>query len=196
MPSGRSRELEQVEPRRARARSPRRRVGSPSAERPEVRRPPEQHVLGDGHPGGHQRRLRHDRDRRATLAPRSPRLAPPSSGIDPRVADEPGDRPQERRLARAVRADQRHPLARLDRELDAVDDVAAAELDRDAVQLERAHARPPRVVRSTIAKNGAPKNAVTTPIGISAGASAVRAITSARTRKPGADEHRQRQQRR
>ena len=33
-------------------------------------------------------------------------------------------------------------------------------------------------------KNGAPKNAVTTPSGISAGASAVRATTSASTRKP------------
>jgi len=41
-----------------------------------------------------------------------------------------------------------------------------------------------REVLSTTAKNGAPKNAVTTPIGSSAGDSAVRAITSARTRKP------------
>src|SRR5437667_11884450 len=47
-----------------------------------------------------------------------------------------------------------------------------------------AHAAPPRVVRRTSAKNGAPKNAVTMRRGISAGASAVRAITSARTRNP------------
>ena len=37
----------------------------------------------------------------------------------------------------------------------------------------------PRLVRSTTAKNGAPKNAVTTPIGSSAGDITVRAITSA-----------------
>ena len=58
----------------------------------------------------------------------------------------------------------------LDRERDAVDDVPAAELDRDPLERERAHRDAIlRVVRSTIAKNGAPKNAVTTPIGSSAG---------------------------
>ena len=56
-----------------------------------------------------------------------------------------------------------------DRRVDRVDDGAAAELDRDAAQLDRAHPTPPRVVRRTSAKNGAPKNAVTTPSGISAG---------------------------
>ena len=42
----------------------------------------------------------------------------------------------------------------------------------------------PLLVRSRIAKNGAPKNAVTTPIGSSAGDISVRASTSASTRKP------------
>ena len=54
----------------------------------------------------------------------------------------------------------------------------------DAVERERDHDAILREVRSTTAKNGAPKNAVTTPIGSSAGESAVRAITSASTRNP------------
>ena len=41
-----------------------------------------------------------------------------------------------------------------------------------------------RLVLSTIAKNGAPQKAVTTPIGSSGGETTVRATTSARTRKP------------
>ena len=67
--------------------------------------------------------------------------------------------------------------------LDGVDDATTAELDADALEGERAHVKL-LLVRSTTAKNGAPKNAVTTPIGTSAGAISVRARTSARTRKP------------
>ena len=100
------------------------------------------------------------------------------------VGHEPGDRPHQARLSRAVRADQRHPLAALDRERHALDDVATAQLDGHALQSQRRHAAIRLEVRRTTAKNGAPKNAVTTPIGISAGESAVRAITSARTRNP------------
>ena len=76
------------------------------------------------------------------------------------------------------------------------DDGAPAEPDRHARRREIAFTRGLRLVRRTIAKNGAPKNAVTTPIGSSAGDSTVRAMTSAKTRKPAADEQRQRQQHR
>src|SRR6185503_19708776 len=89
--------------------------------------------------------------------------------------DEPGDRAQERGLARPVRADERDPLAPLDHGVDRVDHRPSPELDRDAAKLDRGHAEPARVVRRTSAKNGAPKNAVTTPSGTSAGESAVRA---------------------
>src|SRR5207249_1828457 len=102
----------------------------------------------------------------------------------PGVADEPRDGPDQRRLSCSVRPDQRHPFAVLDTERDAVDDVPACELDGDAREGERAQAAILRDVRRTTAKNGAPKKAVTTPIGSSAGDSAVRAITSARTRNP------------
>src|SRR5581483_1283351 len=117
----------------------------------------------------------------------APAHPPQRRAVEPHLAaeaDESGDRAEQRRLARAVRADQRHPLPVLDRERDVRDDRPPAELDRDAVDGQRAHVAILRAVRSTTAKNGAPKNAVTTPIGSSAGESAVRAITSVRTRKP------------
>ena len=63
------------------------------------------------------------------------------------------------------------------------------------LQPKRRHTEAIRLeVRRTTAKNGAPKNAVTTPIGSSPGESAVRAITSANTRKPASDKHRKRQE--
>src|SRR5205085_10306875 len=107
---------------------------------------------------------------------------------------EPSDRPQERRLAGAIRPDQRHPLPRSDRRRDAVEHPTAPEVDRQSAKgqrrglcnrlLQSAHGPTMRLVRRTIAKNGAPKKAVTTPIGNSAGDIAVRAITAAKTRNP------------
>ena len=99
------------------------------------------------------------------------------------VGDQSRDRAQRGRLPRAVRADQRDPLAALDLVGQRVEDACAAERDGHAVERQRCHAVR-LVVRSTTAKNGAPKNAVTTPIGSSAGDITVRAITSAKTRKP------------
>src|SRR5205085_801711 len=93
-------------------------------------------------------------------------------------ADEADDRAQGRRLPRAVRTDQRQPLARRDLERHAVECACRAELDRDVAQLDH------RVLRRTRAKNGAPKKAVITPIGSSCGESTVRASTSVRARKP------------
>ena len=98
--------------------------------------------------------------------------------------DEPGDRPEQRALPGAVRADDRYPLPRLDRAADAVEDPGPAELDRQLSQRQRRHGPTLLLVRSTTAKNGAPKKAVTTPIGSSAGDTTVRASTSQRTRNP------------
>jgi len=160
-------------------------VAAPLAPRVrDVRSAAEEDVLADRHPGRHQRDLRHHRDPARDLAPPE---APDRLAVEhhrPLVVDKAGDRPQQRRLPGAVRPDQRHPLAVVDRERDAVDDVPAPELDRQTLDRERTHVAILRDVRSTTAKNGAPKNAVTTPIGSSPGESAVRAITSARTRNP------------
>src|SRR5207237_6226497 len=91
------------------------------------------------------------------------------------------DRPQQRALAGAVRADHRQPAALLQPERDAVEDGDAVERHRQALDRKRAHCTTLLLVRRTTAKNGAPKNAVTTPIGSSAGAITVRASTSVKT---------------
>ena len=147
-----------------------------------MRRPAEEHVLRDRHPGRSRRLLRDDGDEAREL--RAWEVVDRAAGESDlaRERDEPRDGAKERRLAGAVRADEPEPLAVRDDGVDAVHDRLAAELDRHRAQVD--HAAPPRVVRRTSAKNGAPKNAVTTPSGISAGASAVRAMTSASTRKP------------
>src|SRR5439155_1639264 len=97
------------------------------------------------------------------------------------VREEPAQGAQRGRLPGAVRTDQRHPLAALDREREIFQGVCRAEPDGDAAQLDHR-----RVLdeRSTMAKNGAPKNAVMTPIGSSCGLSTVREITSVSTRNP------------
>ena len=59
----------------------------------------------------------------------------------------------------------------------------AVERDRDVLRPEH-HGPTVLVVRRTTAKKGAPRNAVTTPIGSCAGATTVRATRSMRTRKP------------
>ena len=111
-------EREEVEP-RERAR---RRVAVARAllrERAEVRRPAEEHVLRDRHPGRSRRLLRDDGD--------EPRELRACEVVDraaverdlARERDEPRDRAQQRRLAGAVRADEREPLAVGDDRVDA-----------------------------------------------------------------------------
>src|SRR5262249_36470118 len=158
-------------------------ISSPLAsEGAEGRSPAEQHVFRDRHLGRLERHLRNECDASRQLAA--------AEGLERHAADldaasernQAEDRPEQRRLAGPVRADQRHPFPVLDGGRDSPEDGSAAEVDRDRV--EHDHGPTIRLVRSTTAKNGAPKNAVTTPMGSSAGASAVRAITSAKTRKP------------
>ena len=168
--------------------------GTLACERPEVRRPSHQHVLGDGEPRRRLGRLRDDREEPRALAPIERRGVPAEKRHAPVVRQQAGDRAEKRRLAGAVRPDQGDPLAALDR-------------GRRRRRRPRGRRAPPSRPSSPIAvtpglhgcagrsaKNGAPKSAVITPIGTSAGASAVRATTSARIEEPRADDERQRQE--
>ena len=108
--------------------------------------------------------------------------------------DQAGDRPKQRRLAGAVRPDQRDPLALGDLEVDVVDDDLAAEPHGHAADVDGAHRAPPREVRRTIAKNGAPTNAVTMPIGSSAGSERRARDDVGEDEKTGTDDRREGQQ--
>src|SRR4029078_12092046 len=141
-------------------------------------------------------RLRDDRQKARALTPIERRGIPPEKRHVPVVRQQPGDRTEKRRLPAPVRPNQGDPFAALDGGRDLVDDRAAAELHRHPVEAGGPHQGPPprpraqakkratESSRRTKTKNGAPKSAVMTPIGPSAGASAVRATTSARIRNP------------
>ena len=146
-------------------------------------------------PGGRSGACGTNASRRATLAPRRARddLVAVERDRARRSATSPRDRAQERALAGAVRPDQRDPLARRDRRrVTPSSDGAPPSSTEQRVERERRHEKL-LLVRSTIAKNGAPKNAVTTPIGSSAGETTVRASTSREHEEAAADEQRERQ---
>jgi hypothetical protein len=151
------------------------------AERPDIRGAAEEDVVPDPHPGRQKRRLGHEREPPRRLSPRQPSRLVAVEPDRARVRHEPGDRAQQRALPGTVRPDQRHPFARGDLGVDPVEDPRPAEVDRERVEDDGRH-RNVLLVRRTTAKNGAPKNAVTTPIGSSPGEITVRAITSQRTR--------------
>ena len=101
--------------------------------------------------------------------------------------DEPGDDAQQRRLAGAVRPDQRDPLARRDVEVDAADDrPGRGTSTRDVAQLDHS-SYPVRDRRSRNRKNGAPMTAVTTPTGISPSSRAARSAKASSAAPPSAD---------
>ncbi len=146
-----------------------------------MRRPAEEHVLRHGELGRGDRVLRHERDE---ARERAPAERADVSAVDRRLAvegEQAAECTQDARLACAVRADEHHPLVGGDLERHAAHGYGAVEPDREVAELDH---RIVRAERRTTAKNGAPKNAVTTPIGSSAGETMVRASTSARTRKP------------
>ena len=158
----------------------------------EMRRPPEEHVILHGHPLGDHRLLGHDRDEPSSLASGICAEFPPPEIHTALERHETGHRMKERRLARPVRPDRAHPGARRHLEGDVSEDLLTAESDAEPLDVERdrsvadveqrGHAALLPVRRSAIRKNGAPTNAVMTPIGISAGATAVRATRSTRIR--------------
>lgn len=75
---------------------------------------------------------------------------------------------EKRRLTAAIRAEEGHDSALLNREAKSADERSAVISERQVVDLEEAHQlHPLRALRSTTAKQGMPTNAVTMPIGIS-----------------------------
>src|SRR5690606_41663006 len=89
---------------------------------------------------------------------------------------------QQRGLARAVRADHRQPVAGGHGQRDTVEHQPVPVSGTHRAQFDgRAHHSFSALRRSTMMKNGAPANAVTTPMGSSPGM-AVRAIWSATMR--------------
>ena len=151
------------------------------AEIAEVRGPAEQHVLGDRELRRRGGVLRNERDEPGELAATE---RPNVPSVDTRGAverQEAAERAQHARLARPVRPDEHDPLVVRDLEREVADSLGATEPHGEIAELDH------RIVlaeRRTTAKNGAPKKAVTTPIGNSAGETMVRASTSASTRKP------------
>ena len=176
----------------------------------DVRCPPEQAVVEHRHVRRQLRGLRHVGDGAGTLAPTHGRGRLPPDAHLTLVLDQAHQRPQQRGLPGAVRPDEAHPLSPPDRRRHRVDGGAAVEAHRHRVELhhgavagnagaasapafrqaddrpETRHQdsmpRPARRDTSTTRKNGAPMQAVTTPMGTSAGDCAVRAIRSAPTR--------------
>src|SRR5437660_11104021 len=186
---GRPLALERLGGRHRRAR--RRRIGGALEEAARrVRIASHQHELLDGEGKGPRRLLRHHRDLTRQLPggelAHAPRAEPDLPALRRQHARE---QPQQRRLARAVRADHPEDLAVLDRERQPgkrerplpalrrprVGEGHVLELD------EQRHTGRVRV-RSTQTKNGAPQKAVMTPTDSSAGATALRASVSAASR--------------
>ena len=93
------------------------------------------------------------------------------------------DRAEDSGLSSAVGPDQRQPFACRDGKVEVPDHRPSFVGDRYCRKADVAHRGAPRVDRITTMKKGAPKKAVITPIGSSAGATTVRAAVSARTRK-------------
>src|SRR6185312_364319 len=106
-----------------------------------------------------------------------------------------GEHSEQRRLSRAVRAEQRREGAVFNGAVDPVDDEGAIDADVDPARIESARPGAPGFTRgaathesalrraSRNANTGAPMRAVTMPTGSSRGSNTVRASVSAQTRK-------------
>ena len=155
------------------------------AEQRQVRRAPEQHVLGDGQRLRDHRLLRHERDHARPRPADSSRKRPPVQGP-------PSRRRQAARRSRAAARTCPPPLGpTTESHAPAGTSSETPWTTPPAVRADVAHlsasstpvmrpAAPGR--RRTNAKNGAPIIAVMTPIGSSPGATTVRASTSHRIR--------------
>src|SRR5919106_2430204 len=98
------------------------------------------------------------------------------------MGDQPGDGAEEGGLSRPVRADQCDPSPRGNLGAQTLEHPCAVVRDRHSNERDRSHGNL-LALRRTRRKKGAPKNAVITPIGTSAGDVAVLARKSAKTRK-------------
>src|SRR5262249_41034259 len=137
----------------------------------DVRRPAEQDVFGNCQLARDERALRNERDQARELTPRERANAPPAERDVAGERVQPRERAQDARLPRAVRADEDDPFPVGDRERDVADRVVAVIADGEVAELDH---RIDLELRRTTAKNGQPKNAVTTPIGSSDGDSTLR----------------------
>src|SRR5690606_14881771 len=97
---------------------------------------------------------------------------------------DPGDHPQQARLARTVRPQQAADPAAWDGHVHTVEDQPAVDPPAGRVDPEPGHRAPPASRRrhSSQANSGAPMNAVRMPTGSSRGAKTVRAAVSAQIR--------------
>ncbi len=145
---------------------------------------PQQHVLRGRHPAGENRVLGYQRHQAG-----GPPARQGGEGMTPYLdltlgGDRAGQGPQQRRLAGAVGAHQRHPLPRPHRQVHPGDGHQPVVGDLDPPAADAVHGpHPCRLDRSTIAKKGPPTKAVITPMGSSAGERIERAPRSASIRK-------------
>src|SRR6185312_6115271 len=152
-----------------------------AAEVRDVRRAPEEDVLRDRQRRRRLGLLRDEGHEPRDGAPPEPARVPSLDQHLALVGGEARERPQRRGLPRAVGPDQRGPTSTVRTQREPAHGRDGPEPHPEVAGLDH---RAAREVRRTIAKNGAPRNAVMTPIGSSAGERTVRATTSARTRKP------------
>ena len=140
-----------------------------------MRQAPERDDVADGQGPGHAADLRQVGDAAGArdAAHAADRLVAERDRAG-RERHEPGDRPQQRRLAGAVRPDDDAELARPEGEVEAGQRLAAAEPDRKIADEDfgRAHAATsassPRRRAMIQRKTGTPRSAVRTPIRTSA----------------------------
>ena len=152
-----------------------------AAEIRDVRRTAEEDVLRDRQRRRRLGLLRDAGDEASDRTPTEPARVP-SVDVDLAfVLRETGERAQGRRLPGAVRPDQRRPASRFRAQREPAHGSDRPEPHPEIARLDQ---RTALEVRRTIAKNGAPRKAVTTPMGSSAGERTVRATTSVRARKP------------
>ncbi len=147
-----------------------------------MRSPAQHHVVDGENPRGDRRNLGHHCEGASPFAIFERRDQPPphsNLSFDRHSAGYPV---QKRSLTRTVGTDQANPFTVLDHEVDGLENAVSTEREPHSRQLDGAHVDL-RFRRRTSRKNGAPTKAVTTPIGSSAGATTVRAATSAPTRK-------------
>ncbi len=144
-----------------------------ASEVPEVRSPPQQDVVGDGHRLGHQWTLGHPRNVQARPRDR------PRHGHRTVIGDQSHCGLEQRRLSRSVGSDDPQPLAVAGLERQRAQNASRSVAHRDVGPGDHA----PLIDLRTRTKKGAPRKAVTTPIGSSAGAARLRAARSDPIRK-------------
>ena len=147
----------------------------------DVRVASKQHVIAHEHVGWNDWRLRNIGNVACSPTRRSCRDFVLIDSDRAAIGHQPSCGTQHRRLAGTVGANEAKPLARIQDVIEVDNSIDAVVTDTKIAKAKRAHCDVCRVRRSR-RKNGAPKNAVTTPIGVSAGLASTRLGMSAATR--------------